>query len=108
MLWPALILIVAGLGVAAIQYRPDQAIRVATNFVAHNVCDKAFVSGLDPQTAFAEITDRGGIRRLRWLLRYSIDRSNGTVAASLAGLFVNRAAFREGFGCVMLLDPGVP
>jgi len=108
MLWPALILIVAGLGVAAIQYRPDQAIRVATNVVAHNVCDKAFVSGLDPQTAFAEITDRDGIRRLRWLLRYGIDRPTGVVTASVAGLFASRAAFHDGFGCVILLGPEEP
>lgn len=105
MCWPALILIVAGLGAAAIQYRPDLAIRVATNVVAHNVCDKAFVSGLDPQTAFAEITERDGLRRLRWLLRFGIDRPSGIVTASVAGLFPSRAAFHDGLGCVMLLGP---
>jgi CubicO group peptidase (beta-lactamase class C family) len=105
LLWPALILVIAGLGAAAIHYRPDRAIRVASNVVAHNVCDKAFVSGLDPQTAFAEITDRRGIRRLRWLLRFGIDRSAGVVTASVAGLFASRAAFHDGLGCVMLLGP---
>src|SRR5947199_7387155 len=93
---------------AAVFTRPDRAVEVATNVVAHNVCDKAFVSGLDPQTAFAEITARDGIRRLSWLLRYSIDRPSGVVAASLAGLFVSRAAFHDGFGCVMLLGPDQP
>ena len=105
LVWPALLLISAGLGAAAIHYRPDRAILVATNVVAHNVCAKAFVSGLDPQTAFTEITDRDGIRRLRWLLRYSIERTKGLVTASVAGLFASRAAFHEGFGCVMLLGP---
>jgi hypothetical protein len=47
-------------------YRPDRAIRVATGFVAHNVCSKTFVSGLDPQTVFSETTERSGIRSLRW------------------------------------------
>lgn len=47
-----------------IAYRPDQAIRVATGLVAHNICSKTFVSGLDPQTVFAETTDRDGIRLL--------------------------------------------
>jgi CubicO group peptidase (beta-lactamase class C family) len=108
LVWPALLLIIAGLVAAAIHTRPDLAIRVATNFVAHNVCAKAFVSGLDPQTAFAEITERDGIRLLRWLLRYSIDRATGTVAASVAGLFVSRAAFHDGFGCVMLLGRDEP
>jgi CubicO group peptidase (beta-lactamase class C family) len=108
LVWPALVLLVAGLVAAAVHTRPDRAIRVATNFVAHNVCDKAFVSGLDPQSAFAEIAERDGIRSLRWLLRYNIDRGRGVVAASIAGLFVNRAAFREGLGCVMLLGPDEP
>src|SRR3954471_14492864 len=93
---------------AAVFTRPDRAIEIATNVVAHNVCDKAFVSGLDPQTAFAEITGREGIRRLRWLLRFGIDRPTGVVTASLAGLFASRAAFHDGFGCVMLLGPEEP
>jgi hypothetical protein len=52
--------------VSAAIYRPDRAIRVATGFVAHVVCAKSFVSVLDPQTVFAETTDRAGIRRLCW------------------------------------------
>ena len=83
-------------------YRPDLAIRVATGLVAHNVCSKSFVSGLDPQTVFAETTDRAGIRSLRWGLQYKLDRGSQTVDASLAGLFGSRAAFHEGFGCVLL------
>jgi hypothetical protein len=56
-------------------YRPDRAIRVATGFVAHTVCAKIFVSGLDPQTVLSETTDRAGIRRLRWALGYHVDRA---------------------------------
>src|SRR5207253_1859972 len=103
-----IITIIAGLVAPAIVFRPDRAIRVATNVVAHNVCDKAFVSGLEPQTAFAEITDRDGIRRLRWLLRYQIDRTRSEAAASIAGLFDSRAEYREGLGCVMRLGPENP
>ncbi len=83
-------------------YRPDRAIRVATGFVAHTVCAKIFVSGLDPQTVFSETTDRAGIRRLRWVLGYRLDRAGKTVDASVAGLFGSRAAFHDGFGCVLL------
>jgi len=83
-------------------YRPDRAIRVATGFVAHTVCAKIFVSGLDPQTVFSETTDRAGIRRLRWVLGYHLDRAGKTVDASVAGLFGSRAAFHDGFGCVLL------
>ena len=83
-------------------YRPDRAIRVATGFVADTVCAKIFVSGLDPQTVFSETTDRAGIRRLRWVLGYRLDRAGTTVDASVAGLFGSRAAFHDGFGCVLL------
>jgi CubicO group peptidase (beta-lactamase class C family) len=96
----AALLLIVGIW-AGIHFRPDRAIRVATGFVAHIVCSKAFVSGLDPQTAFAETADREGIRRLRWALSYSLDRKANTVDASLAGLFASRAVFHEGFGCVL-------
>jgi CubicO group peptidase (beta-lactamase class C family) len=89
-------------------YRPDHAIRVATGYVAHNVCSQAFVSGLDPQTVFAEATDRAGIRRLRWGLNYHLDRTGQTVDASLAGFFGSRAAFHEGLGCVLLHGSAAP
>ena len=89
-------------------FRPDRAIHVATGFVAHIVCTKTFVSGLDPQTVFAEITDRAGIRRLRSVLGYRLDRAGKTVDASVAGLFGSRAAFHDGFGCVLLHGPDGP
>jgi CubicO group peptidase (beta-lactamase class C family) len=85
-----------------VTYRPDRAIRVATGFVAHNVCSKSFVSGLDPQTVFEETTDRSGISRLRWGLIFHLDRADKSVDASLAGLFGSHAVFHEGFGCVLL------
>jgi CubicO group peptidase (beta-lactamase class C family) len=88
--------------VLGVVYRPDRAIRVATGYVAHNVCSTSFVSGLDPQTVFAETTEREGIRLLRWGLTYRLDRAGQTVEASLAGLFGSRAAFHDGFGCVLL------
>jgi CubicO group peptidase (beta-lactamase class C family) len=97
-------LVVAALAVPAVIFRPDRAIRVATGVVAHNVCAKTFVSGLDPKTVFAETTDREGLRRLKWALRYDIDRTAKTVDASLAGMLGSRAAFHDGFGCVMLLQ----
>jgi CubicO group peptidase (beta-lactamase class C family) len=87
---------------AAAVFRPDRAIRVATGLVAHNVCSKIFVSGLDPQSVFAETIERDGIRRLSWGLRYRLDRTRQTVDASLAGLFGSHAVFHEGFGCVLL------
>ena len=89
-------------------YRPDRAIRVATGVVAHTVCSKSFVSGLDPETVFAETTDRAGIRSLRWGLRYRLDRTGQTVDASVIGLLGSHAAFRDGLGCVLTHGPNEP
>ena len=46
--------------------------------------------------------DRPGIRRMRWLMGYQLDRAANTVDASACGLFGSRAAFHDGFGCVLL------
>src|SRR5207244_10021083 len=88
--------------------RPDRAIRVATGAVAHLVCSKAFVSGLDPQTVFAETLERPGFRRLRHVMSFQIDRKTGTVDASTLGLFRSHATFHDGFGCVEQLGAKVP
>ncbi|WJR78479.1 serine hydrolase [Bradyrhizobium sp. NP1] len=89
---------------AALLLRPDRALRVATGFVAHVVCSKSFVSGFDPQVVFAETTEREGVRILRPLLRFHVDRNAGIVDSSILGLFESRAAFHDGLGCVMLFD----
>jgi CubicO group peptidase (beta-lactamase class C family) len=89
-------------------YRPDRAIRVATGYVAHNVCNKTFVSGLDANTIFSEVIDREGIRTLRRVLRYQLDRAARTVDASTLGLFTSHVVFHEGFGCVLTRGSGQP
>jgi CubicO group peptidase (beta-lactamase class C family) len=89
-------------------FRPDRAVRVATGFAAQTACAKIFVSGLDPQTVFMETSDRAGIRRLRWVLGYHLDRAGKTVDASAAGLFGSRAVFHDGFGCVLVHGPSEP
>ncbi|MFL6837495.1 MAG: serine hydrolase domain-containing protein [Bradyrhizobium sp.] len=106
--WIAAGFIPAALVAAAAYFRPDLAIRVATGVVAHNLCAKTFVSGVDPQTAFSEIMDRSGIRLLRSAMRYQLDRHSKTVDASGAGLFASRAVFHEGLGCVLLEGQQAP
>jgi hypothetical protein len=97
----ALVAVVAVI-LATVIFRPDRAVRVATGAVADAVCAKTFVSGLDPQAVFTESMDRPGIRRLRWLMRYQLDRAQKTVKTSVLGLLRSRAAFHDGFGCVLL------
>ena len=96
------VVVVLGAPIAAGSYfRVDRAIRVATGVVAHNVCTKTFVSGLDPQTVFPEIVAREGIRRLQRVLRLHVDRATRTVDASVAGLLASHAVFHDGLGCVL-------
>ena len=96
------------LGAAVAIVRPDRALRVASGFTAHIVCAKTFVSGLDPQAVFSEISEREGIRLLRPLLRYRVDRAARTVDASVIGLFASRAAFHDSLGCVTLHGDAQP
>lgn len=106
--WTAGGLVLALLVAATLIFRPDRAIRVATGYVAHTICVKTFVSGLDPQTVFAEVSDRSGIRLLRDVLGFRLDRSEKTADASTLGLFRSRAVFHEGFGCVEQHGPVPP
>jgi CubicO group peptidase (beta-lactamase class C family) len=86
---------------AAFVFRPDRAILVASGFVAHNLCSKVFVSGLDPDVTFAETTEREGIRRLHPLMAFDLDREAKAVDVAVLGRFRTHAIFREGFGCVL-------
>ena len=95
-------LVLAALAGLGITFRPDRAIRVATGAVAHIICSKTFVSGLDPQTVFSETLERPGIRRLRYVLQFKVDPAAKYVDASTLGRFNSRAYFHDGFGCVEL------
>lgn len=98
----AAIFVGAGAGAFAFErLRPDLALQVATAVIAHNVCVKVFVSNLDPQTSFDEVTARNGVRLLRPLLRFSVDRANSAIDTSLLGLVASHAAFYIAQGCVL-------
>jgi CubicO group peptidase (beta-lactamase class C family) len=100
--WTAVGLALTVTVAAGIAFRPDRAIRVATGVVAHTICSKTFVSGLDPRTVFSETTGREGLRRLRPVLRMEVDRSATAVDATAAGWLGSRAVFHDGLGCVLL------
>ncbi|MBI5322644.1 MAG: serine hydrolase [Bradyrhizobium sp.] len=108
MLATAVALVLAALAGLTFHFRPDRAIRVATGGVAHLICSKTFVSGLDPQIVFAETLERPGFRRLRHVMDFRIDRKAGTVDASTLGFFTGRAVFHDGFGCVERHGTGEP
>jgi CubicO group peptidase (beta-lactamase class C family) len=103
------LLVLLGLLVAGwLTYRPDRALRAATAVVADVICAKTFVSGLDPQGVFAETMERPGLRRLRAVMRYRLDRDTRIVEASMMGLHVSQSAFHDGFGCVTLQGAKLP
>ena len=102
------VLIVAAVAGLIAVGRPDIAIRAATGSAADALCAKTFVSGLDPQVSFAEIMDRPGIRRLRFGMRYQLDRAARKLDVSVAGLFTTHTIFRDGFGCVRVLGGKEP
>src|SRR5213078_1886115 len=49
---------------------------------------------------FADTLDRDGIRRLRHVLGFRLDRNARTVDVSALGLFRSHMTFHEGFGCI--------
>lgn len=88
--------------------RPDLAARVATGTTAHDLCSETFVSGLDPDQAFAEsVKPRPGLHVIAPLVGYQVDRSSGEVRATLAGGFASRAVYQGSGGCT-LVGPAVP
>ena len=101
-------LVVAAVAALVVIRRPDIAIRAGTGSVADALCAKIFVSHLDPQASFAEIMDRPGIRRLRFGMRYQLDRVARKLDVSVAGLLATHTIFREGFGCVRMLGGREP
>ena len=84
-----LLLVVAGLAIAAAVFRPGKAVRVATGLVSHTLCSETFVAGLDPDRTFAEtVRTMPGVRRLVPWLHYRVDRTAREVSTTLGGRFV--------------------
>ncbi|WP_445491440.1 serine hydrolase domain-containing protein [Rhodopseudomonas sp. RCAM05734] len=86
--------------------RAQDAPRIATGFVAHTLCSAAFVSGVDPDAAYAETLEAmPGVGLIGWALRYNVDRDRREVTSTLLGGSRSRAVERAGLGC-RLVDEG--
>jgi CubicO group peptidase (beta-lactamase class C family) len=90
---------------AAIRWRPDRALAVASGFTAHALCSAVFISGLDSQATEDELVKPMLPDFVGPWLRYRVDREHKTVAASVAGLAPSHAAFTQGFGCRLEFAP---
>ena len=89
---------VGGLVLGAISVRDVP--QVATGFVAGVLCAETFVSGLDPDSVFAETTDAmPGTRLVTWAMTTRIDRAARDVTVTLLGVGRSHAVYQDGFGC---------
>jgi CubicO group peptidase (beta-lactamase class C family) len=90
---------------AAVYWRPDRALQVASGLMAHNLCSATFISGLDAKATADELVKPMLPGFVGPLLRFHVDQALKTVEASVAGLRPMRAAFTSGYGCRLVLDP---
>jgi len=104
LLWVAGLIVLLVIA-AAVHWRPDRALRVASGLMAHSLCSATFISALDPQSTADELVKPMLPGFVGPLLRYHVDRTLKTVDASVAGLAPLRAVFTEGFGCRLVIDP---
>jgi CubicO group peptidase (beta-lactamase class C family) len=92
----------AAAAIAAVQYRPDRAILVATEYIAHTLCTATFVSNLDPDQVYREtLRPARGIRVLNRGIRYNVDKLRKEVTVDFMRNFDGYAVFRGETGCVI-------
>jgi CubicO group peptidase (beta-lactamase class C family) len=83
--------------------RISRGIRVGTAVVSHTLCSGVFVSGLDPDSLYAEgVKPIPGQDLLAKRLKYVVDRNARQVTATWAGFIQTRAVYRDGLGCMLL------
>jgi CubicO group peptidase (beta-lactamase class C family) len=103
-LWCLGLVILVGVA-AAVCWRPDRALQVASGLTAHSLCSAAFISNLDPEATADELVKPMLPGFVGPLLRYHVDPALKTVEASVVGLKPMRAAFTPGYGCRLIVDP---
>ena len=87
---------------AAVVFRVDRALRIATGFVSYTMCAETFVSGLPAAEVYAEtIKPVPAIALLGWALRHEVDLSRRQVRTAAFGAFESRAAYHDGRGCLV-------
>ncbi|MBW2610768.1 MAG: hypothetical protein JRE12_00190, partial [Deltaproteobacteria bacterium] len=74
---------------------------IGSGFVAKYLCSSTFISGRDPETAFAE--DVKPANPLAAFAGYTIDREEKSVTGNLYGMFDLKAIYREGCGCSLIV-----
>jgi CubicO group peptidase (beta-lactamase class C family) len=100
----------AALMAAALWFRPDRALQVATGVVADTLCSEVFVSGQEPDQVYAQVLlPTPGLNLLTRLMHYTVDHTQKEVRADLAGVFASRSVDRGVAGCRLIpADAPVP
>lgn len=91
--------------VAAAAFRIDRPLRMGVSVVAHDLCSKTYISGLDPDRVFADsLAPRQGLKSIAGYIHYEIDTNRQQVRAKLGHLGVVRATaqFYPGLGCIVM------
>ena len=92
---------------ACSSWRVDQMPQVAAGFASHLLCDDVFVTGIDPELAYAErVRPMPGMGLVDWATRRRIDPERQEVTVSIGGLAVSHARHRPGLGCVAISGEG--
>lgn len=74
--------------------------RVATGFIASEVCSGTFISGLDPDRIYQETTSSlSGAKYVSWAAHMKVDRVARTVSVTLFGGSRSVSAYTPGLGC---------
>jgi CubicO group peptidase (beta-lactamase class C family) len=80
----------------------QRAVQIASASTSQTLCTAAFVSGMDPATAYLEeIRPSGGFGLIAWALKYDVDHDRKEVTTTVFGAARRRAAYREGLGCIV-------
>jgi CubicO group peptidase (beta-lactamase class C family) len=98
-------LLISTVLIAAAVFRVDRPLRIGVSAVAHDLCSKAFISGLDPDQVFADsLATREGLKTIASAIHYQVDQAKheARVKLGMTGLFSARAVFYPGFGCIVL------
>jgi CubicO group peptidase (beta-lactamase class C family) len=101
--------IVIAILVAAIYFRVDKVLKVATGHVSHILCSETFITGLDPAVVFDEtIRPFGAFKLVAGAVHWQVDRDKREVIATIFGGSTNRAVYRDGRGCTVIPEADTP
>jgi CubicO group peptidase (beta-lactamase class C family) len=89
-------------------FRPDRAVRAAVGLTAHSLCSATSIEGADPDATFREMLQPMLGAAMARLIRYHVDRAQGTVSVSFVGLIHAAARATPGYGCRIEYHANLP